>query len=316
MGRVLVTGGAGFIGSHLVDALIKQTEVAVLDNLSTGHKENIAHHMDNPSFEFVEGSISSERDVERAIPDVDSVFHMAAQPDVRFSVSDPLTDFEMNVVGSMRLLEYLRKADVTKIVFASSGGTVYGDSEVSPTPEETRLSPISNYGAAKSAFEMYLSSYAELYGMSAVSMRLGNIIGPRSTAGVVYDFYQKLKRDPTRLEVLGNGEQTKAYMYVTDAVRAAVLLADRMEIGHLPVNVSSGERLRVSRIAEIVCDGLGARNARIEFTGSERGWKGDVVETDLDVTLLRSFGWTPSISIEHGIALYLDWLVESFGPVD
>jgi UDP-glucose 4-epimerase len=224
-------------------------------------------------------------------------------------------DFKINMIGGMTLLEALRKQDASRIVFASSGGTVYGDSNVFPTPEETRLAPISNYGAAKCAFEMYLSSYAELYGMSAVSMRLANIIGPRQTHGIIIDLYKKLKKDPTKLEVLGTGRQEKAYMHVSDAVGAAIILSEHMKTGHLAVNVSSGERLTVSRIAELVCEGLGVPDARIEYTGSERGWTGDVVITDLDITVLKSVGWTPKIGLEDGVEHYLEWLVERFGPV-
>jgi UDP-glucose 4-epimerase len=163
---------------------------------------------------------------------------------------------------------------------------------------------------------MYLSSFAELYGFSAVSMRLGNVIGPRSTHGVVYDFYMKLKRDPTRLEVLGDGSQEKAYLYVSDAVEAAVLLSNKAGKEFIPVNVSSGERLKVSRIAEIVKDQIASSSTRIEYTGSDRGWLGDVTATDLDISLLKSLGWKPKVKIEDGIRLYLRWLTQKFGPVN
>ncbi|MFX0107766.1 MAG: NAD-dependent epimerase/dehydratase family protein [Candidatus Hodarchaeota archaeon] len=315
MGRVLITGGAGFIGSHLVDRLADKNEVIVLDDLSAGTEENIRHHLNRDNFTFLRGSITSEEDVVSSLEEVETVFHLAAQPNVRLSVSDPMMDFGINVIGGMNLLESMRKYDVKRIIFASSGGTVYGDSEVFPTPEETRLAPISNYGAAKCAFEMYLSSYASLYGMSAVSMRLGNIIGPRLKHGIIFDFYVKLKKDPTRLEVLGTGKQEKAYMYVTDIVDVAATLAEKMKKGHQPINVSSGERLTVSKIAELVCRGLGVPEARIEYTGSKRGWAGDVVVTDLDISLLKSTGWTPKVKLEEGVKLYLDWLVETFGSV-
>lgn len=313
--RVLVTGGAGFIGSHLVDRLIGEYEVTVLDDLSAGVMENLEQHMDNDRFTFIEGSITSDEDVNRALIGVSTVFHFAAQPDVRLSATDPMFDFRINMIGGMNLLEGLRMNDVSRIVFASSGGTVYGDSDVFPTPEKTLLAPISNYGAAKSAFEMYLSSYSELYGMSAVSMRMANILGPRLTHGVIFDFYTKLKKDPTRLEVLGTGKQDKAYMYVTDTVEAASVLAKKMKQGHLPVNISSGERLTVTRIAELVCTGLNLSDAKIEYTGSKRGWAGDVLVTDLDIEILRSFGWKPRVKLKDGVQLYIDWLVENFGAI-
>ena len=315
MERVLVTGGAGFIGSHLVDRLIGEYEVTVLDDLSAGVMENLEQHMDNDRFTFIEGSITSDEDVNRALIGVSTVFHFAAQPDVRLSATDPMFDFRINMIGGMNLLEGLRMNDISRIVFASSGGTVYGDSDVFPTPEKTLLAPISNYGAAKAAFEMYLSSYSDLYGMSAVSMRMANILGPRLTHGVIFDFYTKLKKNPTRLEVLGTGKQDKAYMYVTDTVEAASVLAKKMKQGHLPVNISSGERLTVTRIAELVCTGLNLSDAKIEYTGSKRGWAGDVLVTDLDIEILRSFGWKPRVKLKDGVQLYIDWLVENFGAI-
>jgi UDP-glucose 4-epimerase len=312
---VLITGGAGFIGSHLVDRLVEEYEVVVLDDMSGGTMDNIQPHMDNDKFTFIKGSITSKDDVVKALDGVNTVFHFAAQPNVRLSVSDPMFDFGINMMGGMTLLDGLRVKDVSKIIFASSGGTVYGDSDVFPTPENTRLVPISNYGAAKCAFEMYLSAYSELYGINAISMRMANILGPRLTHGVIFDFYMKLKKDPSRLEVLGTGRQEKPYFYVTDTAEAAAVLARNMKQGHQPVNISSGERLTVTRIAELVCNGLHLPKAKIEYTGSKRGWAGDVIITDLDIKLLKSFGWKPKVKITDGIGQYLDWLVETHGSV-
>ncbi len=315
MERVLVTGGAGFIGSHLVDRLIIDNEVVVLDDLSGGNIEFIKPHMNNKRFTFIEGSIASEKASKQALQDVTTVYHFAAKPDVRLSATDPMSDFKVNIIGGYSFLESLRRNDVKRIVFASSGGTVYGDSEVFPTPENTPLAPISNYGAAKCAFEMYLSSYSALYGMSSASMRLGNIIGPRLTRGIFFDLYNKLKKDPTRLEVLGTGHQDKSYMYVSDTVEAAVVIAANLKPGHTPINVSSDESLKVSRIAEMICEMLGLPDVRIEFTGSKRGWAGDVVIMNLDITLLKSLGWKQNVTIEDGVQMYIDWLVENYGSI-
>ena len=251
MERVLVTGGAGFIGSHLVDRLIRDNEGVVLDDLSAGLDENLQQHQGNERFKFIKGSITRDKDLHVALDGITTVFHFAAQPDVRLSAERPIWDFEINVRGSLELLEAMRKNDVKRMVFASSGGTVYGETDVFPTPEVTAFRPISNYGAAKGAFEMYLNSYAELYGIDSVSMRLANVIGPRLTHGVMHDFYLKLKRNPRHLEVLGDGTQEKAYMYISDTVEAALVLARNIGRGHLPVNVSSGDRLTVTRIAEL-----------------------------------------------------------------
>ena len=315
MERVLVTGGAGFIGSHLVDRLAVDNEVVVLDDMSGGSLENLKQHESSERVKIIQGSILTEEDLDRSLEGVKTVFHFAAQPDVRLSVEKPLLDFQVNVVGSLKLLEKMREKGIERLIFASSGGTVYGETEILPTPEKTAFHPISNYGAAKGAIEMYLSSYAELYRMNSISLRLGNIIGPRSTHGVIYDFYIKLKQDSSRLEVLGTGQQEKAYMYVSDCVDAAILMADRIQLGHLPVNVSSGERLKVSRIAELVIEATEVSGTEIEYTGSKRGWAGDIVKTDIDISRLRSFGWNPKTPIEDGVKQYVQWLVETFGPV-
>lgn len=300
----------------MVDRLLDEYEVVVLDDLSGGDRRNIAHHADEEEFRFIEGSITTEEDVATALEGVDTVFHFAAQPDVRLSVDQPLFDFRINVVGTMNILESMRERDINRFIFASSGGTVYGETDVFPTPESTPFRPISNYGAAKGAVEMYLSSYAELYGINSVSMRLANIIGPRSTHGVMYDFYMKLKRDPTRLEVLGDGQQEKSYMYVSDTVDATMLLAEKMPDGYQPVNVGSGERLKVARIAELVRESAGVPEATIDYTGSERGWAGDVVITDIDISLLRSYGWEPEVPLEQGVREYIQWLADRYGSVE
>ncbi|MHA2423703.1 MAG: NAD-dependent epimerase/dehydratase family protein [Candidatus Thorarchaeota archaeon] len=308
MKDVLVTGGAGFIGSHLVDALIENHHVTVLDDLSGGHIDNISSHLSNDRFKFIEGSISSKEDVNKALDDIDTVFHFAAQPDVRRSVAEPYYDFGINVVGSLNLLEMVRERGIKNFIFASSGGTVYGDTDVLPTPETVPLRPISNYGAAKGAFEMYLSSYTELYGIDAISMRLANIIGPRSTHGVIFDFYMKLKNNPKSLSVLGNGSQEKTYMYVTDTVNASVLLASSNLNGFNPINVGSNDRLKVSRIAELVIEEMGLVDATIEYTGGNRGWTGDIILTDMDVSLLKSLGWKQEVEIEDGVRFYVSWI--------
>lgn len=315
MRKALVTGGAGFIGSHLVDRLIEDYQVVVLDDLSAGLRENLEHHESKENFQFIEGSINNEEDLVRALKGVEMVFHFAAQPDVKLSVSRPLFDFNINVVGSFLLLNKMRENDIKRMVFASSGGTVYGDTEIMPTPESTAFRPISNYGAAKGAFEMYLSSFAELYGIDAVSLRFGNILGPRLTHGVVYDFYMKLKREPTRLEVLGNGMQEKTYLDIEDTVSAVMAVSNRFPKGFTPINVSSESTIQVKRIAEVIIDELGLLDVSIEYTGEERGWAGDVIKTSLSIDLLRSYGWTSKYSIEDSIRKMVRWLHETYGPI-
>jgi len=310
----LITGGAGFVGSHLVDRLIGTHEVVVLDDFSTGLESNLSQHIGRDNFRLMKGTILSESDVDRALEGVTTVYHFAAQADVRLSAQRPLWDFKVNVFGSMVLLDRVREAGIKRFLFASSGGTVYGEAESFPTPESTALRPISNYGASKGAFEMYLSSYSELYGIDSVALRMGNIIGPRLTHGVIYDLYTKLKEDPSRLEVLGTGSQEKAYMYVGDAVEATALIAGKMSKGFRPVNLSSGQRLKVSTIAKAVVEELYPK-AQIQYTGAERAWPGDVVLTDIDITYLKSLGWTPSMDLETVVRMYVQWLRMTYGPI-
>lgn len=303
------------MASHLIDRLVNQYEVVVLDDLSRGSLDNIREHINDKRIKFIKGSITSESDVKESLEGVNTVFHFAAQPDVRLSVSNPIHDFDVNVVGGMKILEQMRKQEIHRILFASSGGAVYGDFRGQASSEDSALRPISNYGAAKCAFEMYLSSYSELYGFSAFSLRFANVIGPRLIHGVIFDFYNKLKRDPTKLEVLGTGDQNKAYIYVTDSIDATLLLAEKLERRYTPINVSSGQRLSVKQIAKIVCSFLGFPDAEIKYTRNKRGWSGDVFLTDIDISLLESFGWQSLIDIEDGIKFYLQWLVEKYGPI-
>ena len=287
----------------------------LIDDLSTGVIENIKEYKGNKNFTFIRGSITSQESVNKALDDVTAVYHFAAQSDVRQSMNDPMKDFRINVVGGMILLDSMRKYDVKRMVFASSGGTVYGDRKVLPTPESTLLEPISNYGAAKCAFEMYLSSYSTLYDMSAVSLRFANIIGPRLTHGVIFDLFMKLKQNPTKLAVFGSGKQEKSYLDISDAIEAVFLLQKQLSAGYLPVNISSRERLTVSKIVEIIREGLNLKDLEVQYTGGERGWPGDVPATDLDIGLLRSLGWEPKVQIESGVQQYLKWLVATYGTI-
>ncbi len=315
MKRVLITGGAGFIGSHLVERLVETHEVQVLDDLSGGNLNNLQPYLKQKRISFLEGSITSGEDIRKSLDGVDLVFHFAAQPNVRLSVENPLYDFEINVRGTLTLLEEMRCKDIDQIIFASSGGTIYGDAEILPTPESTRLHPISNYGAAKAAIEMYLSSYAELYGLNSICLRLANIIGPRCNRGVIFDFYMKLKRDSNNLEILGDGNQEKSYLYVDDTIDAIQILSEKMESGYLPINIASYDCLTVTRIAEIICDQLELSDVNFNYTGTRRGWSGDVVKTAFDISLATSFGWAQKTSLEEAVRFHVDWLVETLGAV-
>ncbi|HDI53095.1 MAG TPA: NAD-dependent epimerase/dehydratase family protein, partial [Candidatus Bathyarchaeota archaeon] len=217
---ILVTGGAGFIGSHLVDQLLERGErVRVLDNLSSGSLKNLEGWLNSPNLDFMEGDLLDPVDVDKALRGCEAVYHMAAIPEVRLSRASPEEHFKQNIEATYNLLEAIaRGGEVNLYVFASSS-TVYGDAEVIPTPEDyAPLEPISVYGASKLAAEALSMAYAHTYGFRCIIYRMANIVGPRINHGVIYDFIEKLRRNPKRLEVLGDGTQSKSYLYVTDCV--------------------------------------------------------------------------------------------------
>ena len=310
--NVLLTGGCGFIGSHLVDALFKEgSHVTVVDDLSANTDTRyLKSHLDNGKATFFQYDIKNEEEIFSLSEEYDCIFHLAAQPDVKLSVSNPRIDFENNIIGTFNILEYARKKDINKLIFASSVGTVYGEPDILPTPENYPFKPISNYGAAKAAAEMYCSSYSSLYGLDITALRLGNIFGPRSTHGVMFDFYHKLKKNPSTLEILGDGKQTKTYLYISDTIEAFILLFNKMKKGFDAFNVSSEEVISVHEIANQITEAMGLKNVTYSFTGGKRGWKGDVVITSADITKLKSLDWYPKISINQGLKLYIEWLAK------
>jgi UDP-glucose 4-epimerase len=299
--RVAITGGAGFIGSHLTDGLLeKGYDVTVIDNLSSGKKEYV-----NPRSEFIPKDLINEN-ITRNLADMDAVFHMAADPDVRSSSRTPTKGFNNNVVATFRTLEACRKAKVKHLVFASTS-TVYGDADVIPTPEDYPCHPISNYGASKLACEAYCSSYANLYDIKTTVVRYANIYGERSSHGVMYDFYQKLKKNPKELEILGDGNQDKSYLHVEDCVSATITAFENQEKIFDAFNIGSSDKYKVNDIAKEVCSNMKLK-PEFKYTGGTRGWIGDVKLTLLDAQKIEDFGWSQKISLKEGIKRYVKWL--------
>lgn len=296
--KVLVTGGAGFIGSHLVDALMnKGAIVTVLDNLSTGLMDNIAQWIKHSRFNFVEGDCLNQRDIGEAMEGCELVFHLAANPEVRVGGVDTKVDFEQNIVATYNVLEGMRKSKTAKIMVFASTSTVYGDAKILPTPEEYRpLEPISLYGASKLACEALVSGYCHMFDMRGVIYRFANIVGSRSRHGVVWDFVQKLLRDPKELEILGDGTQTKSYLLVSDCIDAFLFglehASERVEI----YNIGSEDQITVTEIAETLVEEMGLRDVEFHYTGGVeggRGWIGDVKIMLLDISKLKKLGWKP-----------------------
>jgi len=298
---VLVTGGAGFIGSHLVDALMTSSaEVRVIDNLSSGTIDNIRCWLGNDSFEFIKGDLLNKNDLKRATEGCEIVFHLAANPEVKLGSSAPEIHFEQNVVATYRLLESLRSSERLDLFVFTSSSTVYGEASEIPTPEDYGpLKPISIYGASKIASEALISSYAYTYGFQAVICRLANIIGPRSRHGVIYDFINKLKNNPRKLEILGDGTQRKSYLYVEDFVSALSMILEKTRRKMEIFNIGSEDWVDVKTIAEIVTEEAGLKNVSFHFTGGVdggRGWKGDVKYMLLSIEKLKSLGWKPKLN--------------------
>lgn len=297
-----MTGGAGFIGSHIADALARKGhDVLAIDNLVSGKKENLGKGIHFERKDLVKDELES------LFSETESVFHFAADPDVKNSAQNPRASFESNVNGTFRVLEACRKNDVKKMVFASTS-TVYGEAKKIPTQEDYPCEPISNYGASKLACEAYCASYAHTYGVRCTVLRYANIYGPRSFHGVMHDFFRKIKKDAGRLEILGNGKQEKSYLYVDDTI-SATLTAYERQVGKYEVyNVGSRKKHNVDEVARLVCNRMGA-TPRITYSGGDRGWTGDVREMLLDTSKIEKLGWGERVGFEEGLCKYIDWLV-------
>jgi UDP-glucose 4-epimerase len=301
--RVVVTGGAGFLGSHIVDRLLNQgSEVYIIDNFSTGSIDNITHNLGKENFNFSKADLKELGDWPTIFQDGGAVFHFAANPDVKSSILDPSIHFNENIKVTFNVLEAIRKNDVEYLIFSSSS-TVYGEPATIPTPESySPLEPISIYGAFKLACEELVRIYGNLYGFKYLILRYANIIGARSTHGVVYDFVKKLSEDPSVLEILGDGKQKKSYMYIEDAIDAtmhlySLLLKDKLR--YALYNVGSEDWITVLDIANIVIKEMGLGDVVFHLnpqTEDGRGWVGDVKLMLLDISRLKNTGFKPRYS--------------------
>ena len=310
----LVTGGAGFIGSHLVDALVQSGQkVRVLDNFSSGREDFLSHHEASGRVEIIRAPLLDMDAVKKSMRGVEMVHHLAANPDIRLGTEVTDTDLKQGTLATYNVLEAMRLEGISRISFSSSSA-IYGEAEQMPTPETYGpVMPISLYGASKLGSEALITAWAGTFGADAWIHRFANIVGPRGTHGVIFDFIHKLKRDPSRLEVLGNGMQEKSYMSAEDCVKAMIHL-----IGHCDKNVNlynlgTGDTCSVRRIAEIVVEESGLEGVSIEYTGGDRGWAGDVPKTSLEVSRLLETGFRPNLASEEAIRHTARALISEIG---
>lgn len=300
--RILVTGGAGFIGSNLVDRLLeKGNRVIVFDNLSSGRMEFIEHHLKNPDFSLIKGDLLDPEAIERVCKDVDLVYHVAANPDVKLGASDTKVHLDQNILATYNLLEAMRKGNAKKIAFTSTS-TVYGEASVMPTPEDYGpLIPISLYGASKLACEALITSYSHTFDMQAWIFRFANIVGPRSTHGITVDFIKKLKENPRRLEILGDGKQEKSYLHVSECVNAILFAIENSKEDVNIFNIGSEDTISATGIGRVVVEEMGLSEVEFTYTGGSRGWKGDVPRMRLGIEKLKAIGWKPTYTSERSV---------------
>jgi UDP-glucose 4-epimerase len=309
--NAFITGGAGFIGSSLVDRLLADGhDVVAFDNFSTGQREFVTAALGHPRFRLIEGDTLDLAALTRAMAGRDVVFHLAANADVRFGTEHPKKDLEQNTIATFHVLEAMRANGIKRIAFSSTG-SVYGEAHVFPTPEDAPF-PVqtSLYGASKLAGEGLIAAYASGFGFEGCIFRFVSILGERYTHGHVFDFYRKLRKDPTRLTVLGNGKQRKSYLYIGDCLDAMLLAMEKTRRTIEVYNLGTNEYVEVNDSIGWICERLGITPA-MEYTGGDRGWIGDNPFIFLDNAKMRGLGWTPKLTIRDGIIRTLEYLQQN-----
>ncbi|MDI6708753.1 MAG: NAD-dependent epimerase/dehydratase family protein [Candidatus Thermoplasmatota archaeon] len=302
--KILVTGGAGFIGSHLVDRLLRaQAKVTVYDNLATGNKDFLKEHFSDENFRFIEGDLLDLNKLKEVMRAQNSVFHLAANSDVKKGTDKTNLDLEQNIIATHNVLEAMRLNKVKKILFPSTC-TVYGENIPFPIPEGyAPLLPISLYGASKLACEALICAYCHSFDFQAWIVRLANIVGSRATHGIVLDFINKLNRNKKELEILGDGKQRKSYMLVEDCIDAMLFLLESSKDKVNIFNLATEDTVEVNKIAEIVVEEMHLKEVSFRYTGSERGWRGDIPKIQLSIEKLKKLGWKPRYNSEESIRL-------------
>jgi len=309
--RYFIAGGAGFIGSHVARRLVQRpdAEVVVADNFTSGRAWHLDEIDPGRQLRIVRLDLKQLGPLADAIEGADLVFHFASNPDIAKAVKEPCVDFWEGTFLTQNLLEAMRQTGVRRLIYASGSG-VYGDAGARPVGESfSPMQPISTYGASKLACEAMICAYCHLFEMHALAFRFANVVGPRQTHGVAYDFLRRLRRQPSRLEILGDGSQSKSYVHVDDVLDALLFLADSDWRGFDVFNVATGDYITVREIADLVVERLGLSDVRYEYTGGDRGWKGDLLVVRFDTEKLRERGWRNQRTSKQAIADAVDSLI-------
>jgi len=305
--RVCIVGGAGFIGSHFVDTLLAQEDVeqvTVYDNFSSGRRWHLAHHDTDTRLSVVQADVADLDALTEAMAGAQRVIHLASNPDIARAATEPAVDFDLGTLLTHHVVEAARRTGATQILYASGSG-VYGDlGEVEADEDHGPLIPVSTYGASKLAGEALIAAYCYMFDLTACVFRFGNVVGPRQTHGVGFDFVRRLRKDPTRLRILGDGRQSKSYVHVSDVVGAVLTAHEKVQAPFEAFNVATGDYITVREIADLACEcvGLAPGSVRYEYTGGDRGWKGDVPVIRLSTDKVRALGWRPTRTSARALA--------------
>jgi UDP-glucose 4-epimerase len=294
---VCIVGGAGFIGSHFADAMLALSNtrrLTIFDNFSSGREQHFAHHSGDPRLRIIRGDAANLQVLTTAMRGHGLVIHLASNPDIARAVTEPEIDFYQGTLLTNNVVEAMRRAGVNRLLYASGSG-VYGErGETLLNEDSTPLQPVSTYGASKLAGEALIASYCAMFGITGCAFRFANVVGARQTHGVGFDFLRRLRQDPSRLRILGDGRQSKSYVDVSDVVSAVLLANKQTESGFHVWNVATEDAITVTEIAELAVETLGINpSPHFDYTGGDRGWKGDVPVVRLDSSRVRALGWTP-----------------------
>jgi len=300
--KAFVTGGAGFIGSHLVDKLIeKGYQITVYDNLNSGKKQFIDKHLQNKNFKFIESDLLDFNQLKKSIENHDVVFHIAANPFVRLGEKQTRLDLEQGAIATYNVLESMKLNNIKKIIFSSSS-VVYAEvPNIAILENYGPTLPISLYGAGKLASEGLISAFCGTFDFQAWIFRFANVVGIRGTHGVIVDFIDKLKKNPKELEILGDGKQQKPYLYVSDVVDGMIYGFEKSNNKINLFNLGCVSNTTVTKIAEMVVEEMGLKNVKFKYTGGKRGWPGDVPRFQLDATRMKKLGWKERYTSDEAV---------------